>query len=289
MKPLKPINAFDLSVSCLALIVSVGIAVPHASAWASKWGSVVNNPFTPIHTSITDWAIKNCMYSNTATFNKEALIEGSNMELHELPTPADVRKMGASYGVDVEAKRIAWGGSNAGCNRIGEIWKDAKKAYAESLDAKRQGYAEVEKKLNRKAFFLLGIMLHMIEDMGVPAHAKGLVHQGTMEEYDYFEMLAFTHGWDPKFNLVFKGVPTADPGYDDPSKYYNFSREWTLDDAPNYNSTRTFARTWITASSSEQYLLHKRQGCTAHVTKWALDSAIYQFKEMKPSKPLIPQ
>ena len=122
-----------------------------------------------------------------------------NQELHELPVE------GVLYGIDLDARRIQHKGTNAGSDDVPGWWKDARAAY-------KAGNRE-------QAWFLVGIMLHMIEDMGVPAHANGVYHQGNVKEFDNFEAMA-AQKFDPDFSLVDR----TDPVYADPSRYYAFSR-----------------------------------------------------------------
>ncbi len=190
------------------------------------------------------------------------------MELHELASTEAARVIGNKYNVDVEAKRKDyWGGTNEGCNHINLIWTDAKAAYPSG---------------KAKAYFLVGIMLHMIEDMGVPAHAKGLVHQAPSftdpVNFDNFECMSLTN-WNPNFNTspLKDGKAQEDPRYDDPSEYYAFSKGCTLFDAPNYNDIHTFSKTWSFANLDERQLMMNRQGRTCIVTYWALNSACNAF------------
>jgi|GEM_PF-1165580 len=283
MKSLKPITSFDLIVSCLVLIVGVGIAVPHAAAWPSKWGNYFENPLKSVHTRITEYAIEHSPRNYTTGY-EDALIEGANMELHELETSEAMRKMGFGYGVDVEAKRKEWGGTNEGCNHIEEIWNDAKGAYAESLKAAESRDFKKGEELKKKAYFLVGIMLHMIEDMGVPAHAKKLIHQGNMTDFDNLEFMALTN-WEPQYDPFMDGVAQHDFKYDDPWRYYALSERWTLSDVrafpPGYNSIHTFSKTWALATDAERDFFSKRQGRTCLITGWALNDAITQFAWMK--------
>ena len=118
-------------------------------------------------------------------------------------------------------------------------------------------------------------MLHMIEDMGIPAHANGVIHQGTLTEFDNFEAMALQK-WAPDFAHINR----TDPGFADPSKYYRFSQEWTHADAPDYHDRNSFSKTWFTASSSEKALVRNREGRTANVTAWALRAAVAAFGKL---------
>ncbi|MFB2882166.1 hypothetical protein [Floridanema aerugineum] len=234
-----------------SILIVANFSLTSSSAWA--WDSAAGNPTHPTHSYLTEWAIdqlKN-QYPELQQFRK-VIIEGANAELHELPVS------GTKYGIDLEAKRRQHQGTNEGCNDIQGWWQD-------SLTAYRQGQKE-------QAYFLLGVMLHMIQDMGVPAHANKVYHQGNLTEFDNFEFLALSN-WKPKFD----DINRQDPGFSEPWKYYAFSQEWTHADAPNYNDRDSFSKFWLTASSSEKRLLSNRQGRTSYLTMWAVNSAIKSF------------
>ncbi len=238
-------------VALASLLLIVSSILWTTSAWA--WDSAAGNPTHPTHSYLTEWAIDRLQgqYPELQQF-RDILIEGANEELHELPVS------GTKYGIDLEVKRIQHQGTNEGCNDIQGWWQD-------SLTAYRQGQKE-------QAYFLLGVMLHMIQDMGVPAHANKVYHQGNLTEFDNFEFLALSN-WKPKFD----DINRQDPGYSEPWQYYSFSQEWTHADAPNYDNRDSFSKFWFTASSSEKRLLSNRQGRTSYLTKWALNSAVKSF------------
>jgi hypothetical protein len=234
-----------------SILIVTNITLSSSSAWA--WDSAAWNPTHPTHSYLTEWAIDQIQgqYPELQQF-RNVIIEGANAELHELPVS------GTKYGIDLEAKRIQHQGSNEGCNDIRGWWQD-------SLTAYRQGQKQ-------QAYFLLGVMLHMIQDMGVPAHANKVYHQGNLTEFDNFEFLALSN-WKPKFD----DINRQDPGYSQPWQYYAFSQDWTHTDAPNYNDPDSFSKFWLTASRSERRLLSNRQGRTSYLTMWALNSAIKSF------------
>jgi hypothetical protein len=245
--------------TCARLIVTIlatffflnGCKIPSANAWDSKKG----NPTHPTHSYLTEWAIDqlNSQYTELQQYRTQ-VVEGANTELHELPV------QGSMYGTNLDAKRIKHQGTNEGCNDIQGWWQD-------SLSAYKQNHKE-------QSYFILGIMLHMIEDMGVPAHANKVYHQGNLKEFDNFEFMALLN-WKPDF----ANINRQDPGYIDPWKYYAFSQEWAHADAPNYNNRSSFSKIWMFASRSERQLLSNRQGRTANVVKWATNSAMTAFKK----------
>lgn len=226
------------------------------SSNALAWDSSTGNPTHPTHSYLTEWALDRLQgqYPELQQF-RGIVIEGANEELHELTVS------GEKYGIDLEAKRVQHKGTNEGCDDIQGWWQDCLTAY-------RQAQKE-------QAYFLLGVMLHMIQDMGVPAHANKVYHQGSLTQFDNFEFLALSN-WKPKFD----DINREDPGYSEPWQYYAFSQEWTHIDAPNYNDPNSFSKFWFTASSSEKRLLSNRQGRTSNVTTWALNSAEKVFSQV---------
>ncbi len=239
-----PLKGFGLAL----LFVNSIIFIP-ARAWDSK-GS---NPTHSTHSYLTEWALDQLQVLNPelSRYRKE-IIEGSNQELHEIPVS------GAMYQIDLESKRVQRKGTNEGCEDIKGYWDD-------SLHEYRKGNKEA-------AYFLLGIMLHMVQDMGVPAHAHRVYHQGTVSEFDNFEFMALLN-WKPRFSEI--GL--EDPLYADPWRYYYLSESWTRLDVPSYKSRNEFSKFWITSTSSEKRLLGNRQGRTAVLTKWAIESALRNF------------
>jgi hypothetical protein len=239
----------------LTIFLSAFLLSGPAHAWdSSKW-----NPTHPTHSYLTEWAADNLksQFPELITYRKE-LVEGANEELHELPVS------GTKYGIDLNAKRIQHKGTNEGCDDIQGWWNDSLAAY-------RAGNKP-------QAYFVLGIMLHMIEDMGVPAHANKVYHQGNLREFDNFEFMALSN-WRPSF----ADINRTDPGYAEPWRYYAFSQSWTQADAPNYHSRNSFSKTWLFASKSERTLLRNREGRTCLVAKWALNSALTAFASTPPT------
>jgi hypothetical protein len=216
------------------------------------WDSAEGNPTHPTHSYLTEYAVKGLRqeFPDVEKYQK-ALIDGSNMELHETPY-----KWKAFYGLskpDIEALRAAHLGTNPGTDDIAGWWDEARRSNSAGK--------------KERAYFLAGIMMHMIQDMGVPSHAKNLIHQGKPGQQDNFELLALQK-WDPNF----KSVDKPDPAYAEPWKYYEFSKSWTLEDAPNYNSIKSFGKLWLTARPSQMRLIRERQAKTAMVSLWTLRS-----------------
>jgi hypothetical protein len=252
---------YFMAGSCSLMIACWCVLLTEARGWDSARTGRFNNPSHPTHSYLTDWAIDRLQneFAETQRY-RNALVEGANTELHELSSRDYEIELGRKYGLDLESMRKRHKGTNAGCDDIQGWWQDSLAAY-------RQGRKD-------QAYFLLGVLLHMVEDMGVPAHANGIEHQGSLDQYDHFELLA-AQKWDPRFD----DINRKDPGYPDPSGYYEFSRKWTRADAPDYKSRSGFSRFWLTASDREKELVRNRQGRTCNVTMWALKSALQAFSD----------
>lgn len=216
---------------------------------ALGWDSAARNPTHPTHSYLTEYAIDALSddYPELGRY-REALIAGANTEMHELPVS------GTEYGFDLETLRRRHAGTNAGTDDIEGWWDEAQTEFED-------GKAE-------QGFFLIGVMLHMIEDMGVPAHANGVYHQGNLTKFDNFEAMALLK-WAPDFSRVNR----SDPRYDEPWRYYRFSQDWAHRDAPDYDDPDEFSKTWLTADDEERQLLSDRQARTAVTVQWALASA----------------
>jgi hypothetical protein len=225
-------------------------------AWDSaSW----KNPTRPTHSLITKLAIETLEadYPELSEY-REQLIDGANVEIHELSIKCN------KYGVDFNQRRKErYRGTNSGCERPDLIWED-------SLDAYQNDKAKL-------AYFTLGVLLHQIQDMCVPAHAFEIYHQGNLTEFDNFEYMALWN-WKPNVDDIEK----EDPVFDNPWDYYEFAKAWCQEDAPNYKSRDDFSKTWTFADDDERRLLSIRQGAAIYVTMWALEAAVIAFHEVHP-------
>jgi len=242
-----------------AALIAASIAPAHA------WDSRKRNPTHPTHSYLTEYAINQVQtaYPEAQAFRAQ-LLEGANTELHELSVK------GAAYGIDLDAARVRHHGTNAGCDDPKGWWDDCLAAY-------QSGHKQ-------KAYFLLGVLLHMVEDMGVPAHANGVYHQGSLTEFDNFEFLALSN-WRPSYSAIDR----QDPAYDAPWRYYAFSQNWTHTDAPDYHDRNAFSKTWTVARSAERRLLQNRQGRTAKTAFWTLQCAQKLFHAARTTQTTAPR
>jgi|SRR5208337_600317 len=266
------------AIGCLLLLILCSVLFTETLAWDSAGG----NPTHPTHTYLTEYAINQLKgkFPEVDQY-REALIEGANTELHELPlTPGDYSSnVGHKYGLNLELMRNQHGGTNAGCGNIEGWWVDAFRAYHTTGQRKQ-------------AYFLLGIMLHMVEDMGVPAHANNVYHQAPSRnevlKFDNFEAISALN-WEPSFGDINRKDPLYNTARNLPQPwlYYKFSESWTQSDARNFfgaggytlGDRDNFPKFWKSASDQQKALVSNRQGRTCKVTEWALKSAMNAFAD----------
>jgi len=247
----------------LATLIIILYSWTSRCAWAWDSKNLLNRK--PTHTYLTEYAI-NKLKKKYPELNRyrSKLIEGANKELHELSVKDP----------HLNRLRVKYGGTNAGCKHPEGWWKEAVNAYKQNKRA--------------EAYVYLGILLHMIQDMGVPSHAWDIYHQTSFKEplsFDNFEYMALFN-WKP----TFKSINRKDPKYSLPWKYYKFSRDWTRKDTRNWHGNGKpwnksdrddFSKTWTLANEKEEILLRNRQGRTSVVTKWTLASAMRAFGAAK--------
>lgn len=222
------------------------------------WDSADGNPTHPTHSYMIEYAIDQlkAQYPELQTYRAQ-IVDGANRELHELP----ITSSGSPYGTvaEQEALRVEAGGNNWAAAYPEKTWARAKTAYATGDKG--------------KAWWLTGIVIHWVQDMGVPAHAFHVIHQGTLSEADDFEVLALQK-WSPSYSAINK----TNPLYTSPASYVTLSGTWAASDFnytwPGVTYTRGFFSTsWLWASSKEKTFVYNRQGRTAEANKWALKAA----------------
>ena len=193
----------------LRLAAAFALLATPALAWDSAQFEWLTPIIHPTHSYLTEYAIDQLRERLPGARHRTATSSS------RAPTPSftSCRSKASKYGIDLEAKRREHKGTNAGSDDVDGWWDDALAAHAAGNE--------------EQAYFYLGVVLHMIEDMGVPAHANGIYHQGNISEFDNFEAMALQR-WDPDFS----SVDRADPGYDNPADYYAVSQDWAAADAP---------------------------------------------------------
>ena len=130
------------------------------------WDSADGNPTHPTHSILAEYAIKTVKAEQPeVNLYKQDIIDGANLELHDLKH--------AKY----EALRVEIGGNNWAADHPELLWEKAQASYATGEKG--------------QAFFYVGILLHYVQDMGVPAHAFHVIHQSGPKDWDHTELLAF--------------------------------------------------------------------------------------------------
>lgn len=216
---------------------------------SQRWDSQAGNPTHATHSYLTEYAVDQLsrQLPELASY-RATLVDGANRELHELPVSDPFE----------EELRVAVGGTNWGANHPEVAWTRA-----------RTSYAKGDKGM---AYWYVGVILHYVQDMGVPAHAYHLIHQGTLTERDNFELLGLQR-WAPLFDDL-----KADPAYAAPSDYVSWSGSWTKSDFqtafPGKTYTLTFfPMSWWWTPSDKARFVREREGHTAVAVKYALRAA----------------
>lgn len=165
------------------------------------WDSADGNPTHATHSYMAEYAIASLTGAlpEVAQY-RAAIVKGANLELHELP-------IGDAY---YDAVRREIGGNNWAADHPEKLWDKAVTAY-------RLGNKE-------QAFVYVGILLHYVQDMGVPAHAFHVIHQSTFGHWDNIEVLAFFD-----FHADMKVLAPIDPGFESPLAYIEWSGQEARD------------------------------------------------------------
>ena len=214
------------------------------------WDSQDGNPTHATHSYLTEYAIDQlkAQFPELQTYRAN-IVDGANRELHELPVSDPAQ----------EALRQEIVGTNWACDHPERLWTHAKASYAAGDKA--------------KAYWYVGIILHFVEDMGVPAHAFHVIHQGSLSQKDNFELLGLA-SWSPSYSAI----TVSDPYFGAPSDYVvwngNNAKSHFNSVFPGVTYTRTyFASSWLWISSKQATFLHNREGNTAVAAKFALLAA----------------
>jgi hypothetical protein len=245
-------NLHLLTFAAVTAFAVFGCSAPAEGVDQSSqdWDSAGGNPTHATHSYLTETALDSLdwEYPDLAIY-RDQVLTGANLELHELPVKDP----------EQEALRQEAGGTNGGCEHPEVYWTHAKERYVAHDKA--------------KAYWFVGILLHFVEDLGVPAHALGVWHENTPSTWDHFEVMAFQKWW-PSYD----DINRWDPGFADPADYVAWNGDWTAsdfhEDYPGVTYTRTFfTKTWLFASSRQKRFMRNRQGRTAMAATWALEAA----------------
>jgi hypothetical protein len=217
------------------------------------WDSQSGNPTHATHSYLTEYAIDQLKgsYPEVDTYRAN-LVDGANQELHELPI-SDAFK---------EQLRQEAGGTNWAADHPEVVWNRATASYAAGDKA--------------TAYWYVGVVMHWVEDMGVPAHAFHVIHQGTLSQADNFEILGLQR-WSPLYDSL-----AADPSYAAPSDYVLWNGAWTKQDfQSNFPgvtyTTGFFPFLWPIFSNNKSKFVQEREGRSAVAAKYALHAAVVAF------------
>ena len=215
------------------------------------WDSQDGNPTHATHSYLVEVAIDSIKgwYPEVQTYRAQ-IVDGANRELHDLPLKDR----------EQEALRIEDGGNNWGCDKPGVVLQHAKASYAAGDKA--------------KAYWYVGIFLHYVADIGVPAHALHVYHQASPSNWDDFEVMGMQKWWP-----TYSTLDREDPWFADATAYVAWNGDWTkahfAQAFPGVTYTRTlFPLTWLLASSKYKTFMRERQGRTAMASAWALRSIV---------------
>lgn len=213
-----------------------------------RWDSQNGNPTHATHSIMTELAIANLenIYPELRQYEKD-LIRGVNLELHEIRRD--------SY----EELRQEVQGTNWAANNPGVLWEKARLVYG-------GGFKDT-------AYFYVGVLLHYVQDMGVPAHAFHVFHQSTIGHRDNLEVLGFFD-----FHADFNTPATPDPDLENPVDYI----EWSAQTArAHFNgtfpgatyTTEFFPQGYSEMSELQWSFLRRREADCTRGTFYALRSA----------------
>lgn len=214
-----------------------------------NWDSQDGNPTHATHSLMAEYAVKNLKgtYPEVKEFEKD-LVRGANMELHELHHKTH------------EELRLEVQGTNWGADRPSVLWDKAKASYAAGDKP--------------SAYFYVGIMLHYVQDMGVPAHAFHVIHQSKIGHRDNIEILGFFD-----FHADFDTPAAPDPAYANPVDYIEWSAETARQHFTSTFPGATYSRHYFpqaydNMTETHWAFLRRREADCARGTQYALASAL---------------
>lgn len=251
LRTLLPALCLSISavLACASSEEKMGLTEQH-------WDSEDGNPTHATHSLMAEFAVRNLAGALPEVKTFEASItEGANLELHELPSKK------------YDALRIEIGGNNWGADHPELLWDKARASYAAGDKA--------------KAYLYVGIMLHYVQDMGVPAHAFHVIHQSSMGQQDHIEILGFFD-----FHADFASEAVMDPAFTNPVDYVEWSASSARDHFHSVFGNDTYTRRYFPQAYSDLTdthwaFLRRREAECARGTEYALRSAATAFALMR--------
>lgn len=247
-----------LPAFCLIATGLFACAVPDTPTGSSEenWDSDDGNPTHATHSIMAEFAIENLArdFPEVKDFEKQ-LAFGANLELHELPSKTH------------EALRLEVRGTNWGADKPEALWERARASY-------RAGNKE-------QAYFYVGIMLHYVQDMGVPAHAFHVIHQSSLGKQDHIEILGFFD-----FHADFSSEVAPDPHLANPTDYIEWSAKTAREHFHSVFGDDTvytrkyFPQAYVDLTDTHWSFLRRREAECARGTEYALRSAAMALAAM---------
>jgi len=252
---------FRLPLLALVAAVLAACAAPPADedtgSEEQHWDSADGNPTHPTHSILAEYAVKSVKAEapEVVLFEKE-IVEGANLELHDLKHPK------------FEALRIEIGGNNWAAEHPELLWEKARASYAAGDKA--------------QAFFYVGILLHYVQDMGVPAHAFHVIHQSGPKDWDHVELLAFF-----RFHGDLKAPGPTDPKLESPLEYIEWSAQTARDHFNRAYPGATYHRKFLPQAyedmtDTDWAFLREREAHCAKATAFALRAAALGLATVEP-------
>lgn len=246
-----------ISAVCLSLFACASPTADEAQGSQEQhWDSADGNPTHATHSIMAEFAIKNLAPSlpEVKTF-EDAIIEGANLELHELPSKTH------------NDLRLEVGGNNWGADHPEVLWKKARASYAAGDKA--------------SAYLYVGVLMHYVQDMGVPAHAFHVIHQSSFGHQDNIEILGFFD-----FHADFASAAVMNPEFSNPSDYVEWSAKSARDHFHSVFGNDTYTRTYFPQAYADMNdthwaFLRRREAECARGTEYALRSAALAFAAIR--------
>lgn len=236
------------SAIVLAISTACTSSAEHIGSDEEAWDSQDGNPTHATHSQMAEFAIGHlaAKWPEVKTY-EAAIVEGANLELHELRTKT------------WNELRIEVGGNNWAADRPSVLWDHARASYAAGD--------------KRSAYFYVGILLHYVQDMGVPAHAFHVIHQSSFGKQDHIEILGFFD-----FHADFSSEVTPDPALANPTDYVDWSGRTAREHFRSVFGDVTYTRTFFPQAYDDMTDVHwaflrRREAECARATEYALRSA----------------
>jgi hypothetical protein len=245
-----PVSLF--AATTVVLAACTGTPEGNIDTHELGWDSAGGNPTHATHSIMAEFSIEQLASSfpEVATY-KSSLLQGANLELH------DVNAGG------YESLRVAIGGNNWAAAHPELLWERAQGLYK---------YGD-----RARAYFYVGVILHYVQDMGVPAHAFQVHHQSDPWHWDHLEVLAFT-----KYDGDKTAAGPMNPQFANPLSYIEWSaeaaRQHFRSSFPGATYTREFLPKFRSdLNATQRAFLRGRETHCAYATTFALQSAAQAF------------